>query len=114
MNDGRRTVCNQRLHVVEEVVVAQVEIVDEAGIGFVDVVVAAVEEFVEGWVLKRDQVVTEGDAVAGVVDEPLVGAAVEDELGPVQEVRTLVDWLVVDLFCFRWVVMGEMQPKLHL
>ena len=93
--------------VVEEVVVAQVEIVDEAGIGFVDLVLV---------VLKRDEVVTEGDAVAGVVDEPLVEAAVEDELGPAQEVRTLVDWLyqVVDLFCFLWVVMGEMQPKLHL
>ena len=113
--------------VVEEVVGAQVEIVDEVEVGVVSgggvVVGAGVEEFVGVWVLKWDEVVVEGDAVAGVVDELLVEGegefVVEDEMGPAEEVQTLVDWLqqVVALLwgiCFLWVVKGAMQPKLHL
>ena len=63
----------------------------------------------------------EGDAVAGVVDELLVEVefVVEGEMGPAEEVQTLVDWLhqVVALLwgiCSLWVVKGAMQPKLHL
>ena len=111
--------------VVEEVVVARVEIVDEVGVASVGGVVvgAGVEEFVGVWVLKRDEVVIEGDAVAGVVDELLVeveaGFVVEDEMGFAEEVQTLVDLLhqVVALLwgiCFLWAVKGEMPPKLHL
>ena len=111
--------------VVEEVAVARVEIVDEVGLASVGGVVvgAGVEEFVGVWVLKRDEVVIEGDAVAGVVDELLVeveaGFVVEDEMGFAEEVQTLVDWLhqVVALLwgiCFLWVVKGAMQPRLHL
>ena len=104
---------------------ARVEIVDEVGVASVGGVVvgAGVEEFVGVWVLKRDEVVIEGDAVAGVVDELLVGVedefVVEDEMGSAEEVQTLVDLLhqVVALLwgiCFLWVVKGAMQPKLHL
>ena len=111
--------------VVEEVAVARVEIVDEVGLASVGGVVVGVvvEEFVGVWVLKRDEVVIEGDAVAGVVDELLVeveaGFVVEDEMGFAEEIQTLVDWLhpVVALLwgiCFLWVVKGAMQPKLHL
>ena len=106
--------------VVEEVAVARVEIVDEVGLASVGGVVvgAGVEEFVGVWVLKRDEVVIEGDAVAGVV-EVEAGFVVEDEMGFVEEIQTLVDWLhpVVALLwgiCFLWAVKGAMQPRLHL
>ena len=106
--------------VVEEVAVARVEIVDEVGVASVGGVVvgAGVEEFVGVWVLKRDEVVIEGDAVAGVV-EVEAGFVVEDEMGFVEEGQTLVDLLhpVVALLwgiCFLWAVKGEMPPKLHL
>ena len=83
------------------------------------------EDFVEGWVLKRDEVVIEGVAVVGVVDELLVEVAVEgefvieDEMEPVEEVQTLVVSLhqveaLMWGICFLWVVKGAMQPKLHL
>ena len=107
--------------VVEKVVVAGVGIEDEVGVGVVSVgevvIGVGVEDFGGGWVLKK--VVTEGDAVAGVVDELLVEVAVEgelvieDEIGPAEEVQTLVGCLGA-LICFPWVAKGAMQPKLHL
>ena len=73
--------------VVEEVAVARVEIVDEVGLASVGGVVvgAGVEEFVGVWVLKRDEVVVEADAVAGVVDELLVEVVIEAEYVVVDE-----------------------------
>ena len=67
----------------------------------------------------------EGDAVAGVVDEVLVEVedegefVVEGEMGPAEEVQTLVYRLhqvgaLLWGICFLWVVKGAMQPKLHL